>query len=336
MKIYVGIDLHKVTSTWVGLKEKGDEVLFTKEFLVTPIGIATGIKFVKEYGNEIVLVLEPCCGWRWVTKQLKETGIDVHISNPRKTKMISESLQKTDKKDATTLAILLRSGMLYESYEAPPEIHTLRSLLRERSFLVRIRASVKCRLEGVITREGRHLIAGRSSSKKATTSILASSNTEWNMHTTVISELTKNISILEKEIQDNVKDIPTVRLLKTMPGVGSLTALNVYAEVGDFKRFDSPHKLTAYAGLVPSERSSGGTRKLGHISKAGSKQLRYIIVEAAMHVRGKDKGTHLYDFYANLKKTRGALRARVALARKMLTIMWYMVKDNKPYEQRIS
>lgn len=336
MKVYVGIDLHKVTSTWVGLKPTGEDLLFTKEFSVVPRGIAEGISFVKKCGEEIVAVLEPSCGWRWVTAQLKEAGIVVHISNPRKTKMISESIQKTDKKDATTLALLLRNGLLYESYEAPPEIRTLRSLLRERSFMVRTRASVKCRLEGVITREGRHLISGSSSSKKATASILASGNKEWNTHSVIINELGNHITQLEKEIQQQAKDLPIIRLLQTMPGVGALTALNVYAEVGDFARFDSPNKLTAYAGLVPTERSSGGVRKLGHISKAGSKQLRYIIVEAAMHVRSKDRGTHLYDFYASLKKTRGAMRARVALARKMLSIMWYMVKANKPYEQRLS
>jgi transposase len=335
MKIYVGIDLHKVSSTWVGLKEKGDEPLFVKEFPVTPSGVSEGITLVKEYSSDAEIALEPCLGWRWVMEQLQEAGMSVHITNPRRTKMISDSIQKTDRNDAKTLAILLRSGMFYESYITPPEIHTLRSLLRERSFLVCTRASFKCRLEGVVTREGRHLVSGSSSSQKATKSILAYDNPEWNTHLTIISELTNHILKLEKEIQEKAKDLTLPKLLQTMPGVGAITALNIYAEVGDFTRFDSPHKLTAYAGLVPSERSSGGVRRLGHISKAGSRQLRYIIVEAAMHVRNKDKGTHLYDFYASLKKTRGAMRSRVALARKMLTIMWYMVKENKPYEYKL-
>lgn len=122
----------------------------------------------------------------------------------------------------------------------------------------------------------------------------------------------------------------------TLPGVGIVTAVSMWAEVGDYARFSTPEKLCAFAGLVPTERSSGGVQKLGRITKAGSPILRYLLVEAAMRIRDAEKSNVLYQFYKTIKTTRGAMRARVALARKILTISWYMVKKNEPYRQRFT
>lgn len=170
---YVGIDLHKRTQTWVALAENGKDTLFTREFPVTPAGVEAGIKLSKSCGEKIVAI-EPTCGWLWVVPLLRACDIEVHISNPRKVKAIADSLQKTDKNDATTLAQLVRTGIMHESREVSPEIQTLRALVRERVFLVRLRASMKCRLESVVTRNGRHRIEGSLSSKKGKTALIES------------------------------------------------------------------------------------------------------------------------------------------------------------------
>lgn len=331
MKTYIGIDLHKVSQTWVGIGADGQEKLFTKEFKVTPEGVAEGISFIKKY-EEASLVIEPCCGWMWVYDQLKASGLDIHITNPRKVRAIADSLQKTDENDAHTLALLLRTGMMYESRVLSEENKKLRALVRERSFFVELRASVKCRLEGIVTREGRHLIEGSLSSKKGTKLILTTDHLEWKDHLGVIEDLTKRILVLEKTLEKEAKKSPVCKLLQTIPGVGLISALTIYTEVGDFKAFKRPEQLAAFAGLVPTERSSGGVQRLGHITHVGSKHLRYILVEAAMHIRDTEKSQKLYDFYANIKARSGAMRARVALARKILTISWYMVTKNEPYQ----
>lgn len=204
--------------------------------------------------------------------------------------------------------------------------------MRERSFCVRLRASVKCRLEGIVTREGRHLIAGSLSSKKGNDQITKINHPEWLTHTGIIQDLNKHIDLLEKELFLKSKELPVCKLLQTIPGIGPISALTIATEVGNFKQFSKPEKLCAFSGLVPTERSSGGVQRLGHITHAGSKHLRYILVEAAMHIRDTDKSKTLYSFYKKIKEKSGAMRARVALARKILTISWYMVTRNESYK----
>ncbi len=334
MTTYIGIDLHKRTQTWVALSEDGKSKLFTRTFDVTPDGVTEGIKLAQSTRSEkLIVAIEPVCGWLWVVAMLREEGIEVHVSNPRKVKAIADSLQKTDENDAHILARLCRTGLMYESVEVSPEMQKLRSLVRERSFLVRTRAGMKCRLESVVTRSGRHLIDGSLLTKKGTEAITASEEAEWKRAVYSITDISKYIKELDREVAFHAKEkVPT--LLMSIPGIGPVTAVSIWAEVGDFSRFPSSGKLCAFAGLVPTERSSGGVQKLGHITKAGSTVLRYVLVESAMRVRNSEKSTVLYNFYYSIREKRGAMKARVALARKILSISWYMVQNNKPYQQR--
>lgn len=334
--VYIGIDLHKRTQTWVALADNGKDVLFTKEFEVTPETVAKGISYAQALqAAKIVVAIEPTCGWLWVVPLLRASGIEVHISNPRKVRAISDSLQKTDKNDALMLARLVRTGLMHESSEITPAMQAVRALVRERVFLVRLRASMKCRLESVVTRNGRHLIVGTLSSKTGQTALLEHGNAEWRRSLAVTADLSIYITQLDKELARQAKQ-PIPKLLQTLPGVGVVTAVSMWAEIGDYAQFPSSEKLCAFAGLVPTERSSGGVQRLGHITKTGSNILRYMLVEAALRVRNTDKSSTLYQFYATIKTTRGAMRARVALARKILSISWYMVKQNEGYQQRIT
>lgn len=329
MTYYLGVDLHKKNQTWVLLEETGDVPVLSKVFGVTPTEVAVACSEATKFGT-IIAAIEPVCGWQWQVTQMREAGITVKVSNPRKTVAIAKSLQKTDINDATTLALLVRTGLLYTSTEVSEETRKLRSLVRERSFLVQLRASMQCRLESVVTREGRHLVDGATSSKKGADIMLASTHDEWKRAIRMRVDMTTYINEIEALLHKETQT-PLVQLLTTIPGVGSITALTWVAEIGDFASFSSPQKLCAFAGLVPVERSSGGVQRLGHITKAGSTHLRYMAVEAAMHIRNIEKTAALYAFYSKIKLKKGAMCARVALARKLLTIAWYMVKKNQPY-----
>ena len=335
MNTYIGIDLHKRTQTWVALSEDGQSKLFTRTFDVTPEGVTEAIKLAQSLNHKhLIAAIEPVCGWWWVVEMLRKEGIEVHISNPRKTKAISDSLQKTDENDAHLLARLCKTGLMYESFEVSSEMQKLRSLVRERGFLIRTRAGMKCRLESIGTRSGRHLISSSLQSKKGTEAIIASDEEEWKRALDTITDLGKYISELDRAVAQYAREkVPT--LLMSIPGIGPVTAVSVWAEVGDFARFPSSEKLCAFAGLVPTERSSGEVQKLGCITKAGSKVLRYVLVESAMHIRDNEKSTVLYNFYYSIREKRGAMRARVALARKILSICWHMVKKGEVYEQRL-
>lgn len=329
MTHYLGVDLHKKTQTWVLLNEEDDIPVFSRDYTVSPSEVIRACKDIGKFGN-IVAAIEPVCGWQWQVVLMREAGLTVHVSNPRKTVAIAKSLQKTDKNDALTLALLVRTGLLYESMEVSSETRKLRSLVRERSFLVQLRASMQCRLEGVVTREGKHLMNTSTSSKKGTEEILSGANHEWKRSVHMKGDITKYIDQIELELRQETQT-PLMKILTTIPGVGMITALTWVAEIGDFSLFKTPEKLCAFAGLVPTERSSAGVQRLGHITKAGSTHLRYMTVEAAMHIRNEPKTEKLYAFYEKIKSKKGAMCARVALGRKILAIAWHMVKKNEPY-----
>ncbi len=326
-KIYIGIDLHKRLQTWVVLGEKDNTKLLTKTYPVTPESISCAVSEVKQLGDECHVLIEPVCGWIWVVKQLRELGIEVQISNPRKIRMIAESLQKTDESDAYTLARLLKTGEVALSYECSLETRKHRSLSRERCFLINIRSAIKCRLESIVTRDGNHTFLKQS--KNRTQIIVA--NNEVKIHQEAVASLDAIIKKVEKEFTKTISSSPLIERLMTIPGVGLVTASTICAEVGDFKNFKKPENLASFAGLTPRERSSGGKQRLGSITHAGSPYLRYVLIETAMRIRDVEETFSLYAFYKRIKTKSGPMKARVALARKLLTIMWHMMNKQQDY-----
>lgn len=326
-KIYIGIDLHKRSQTWVVLGETDSTKLLTKTYPVTPEGIKHAVSEVRQLGDECQVLIEPVCGWIWVVKQLRELGMEVLISNPRKIRMIADSLNKTDENDAYTLARLLKTGEVALSYECSRETRKHRSLSRERCFLINIRSALKCRLESIVTRDGNHTFINQSKNR---TQIIVSNN-EVKIHQKAVASIEAVIKQVEKEIEKTIQISPEMRRLMTIPGVGIITASTICAEVGDFKNFNKPANLASFAGLVPRERSSGGKQKLSGITHAGSPYLRYVLIETAMRIRDTQETFSLYAFYKRIKTKSGPLKARVALARKLLIIIWHMMNKQQDY-----
>lgn len=326
-KIYIGIDLHKRLQTWVVLGEKDNTKLLTKTYPVTPESISRAVSEVKQLGSECHVLIEPVCGWIWVVKQLRELGMEVEISNPRKIRMIADSLNKTDENDAYTLARLLKTGEVALSYECSPETRKHRSLSRERCFLINVRSSLKCRLESIVTRDGNHTFINQSKNR---TQIIVTNN-EVKIHQDAVASINVIIKQVEAEIEKTIQLSPEIKRLMTIPGVGFVTASTICAEVGDFKNFKKPDNLASFAGLTPRERSSGGKQRLGSITHAGSPYLRYVLIETAMRIRDIEDTFSLFAFYKRIKTKSGAMKARVALARKLLTIIWYMMQRQQDY-----
>ncbi len=330
----LGIDLHKKSSLWILIGEQRTE-LFKESVPVHPKDISIALKKIHVPLDDIQVAIEPVCGYRWVTKLLEEAGMKVHIAHPRKVQLIAQSTKKNDTEDARTLANLLQSGFFPEAHKASEEIYKLRLLLRERTFIVRMRTGVKNQLHGIATTQGLHTIKGANPlHKKGKVGIMASDNFVMKELHYLNEVLEKRIAPFDEKLAEEIKKYPTAALLMSVPGVGIVTALTIMAEVDDFSRFATPEKLTRYAGLVPRERSSGGVVKHGGITCEGSAPLRTVLVESAMRIR-EDNAAALYAFVKRLTLITGAKKARVALARKMLSIMWKMVKDNKPYNKDI-
>jgi transposase len=141
-----------------------------------------------------------------------------------------------------------------------------------------------------------------------------------------------SIKVLDKRLAREAAQRTDARLLMSMPGIGPYSALMILAEIDDIQRFPSPKHLCSYAGLVPSVRNSGGKTRHGALTKEGSPWLRTVMVEAAkVAVRFSPTLPHYRDRIA-FKHGRNA--AKVAVARKMLTALYWMLQRGESYRDK--
>ncbi len=329
---YAGIDLHKRSSTWIIINTKR-EVVWEQQVNCDPRALDFALSICPVPLNEIQATIEPVCGFRWFQKQLSEAGVNTVLANPTKVRLIAQSKHKNDRNDARMLAELLATGYLPLAYLATDEVHSLRSLMRERHYLVSVRTGFKNRIKGVVTALGIHDIREDCLKQSGIRYIKEHGITELEDLQGLCAELTSYIKKLDKAIQTQVQQHSLVTLITSVPTVGLITAGTILAEVGDFNRFKTAKQLASYAGLCPCQRSSGEKVHYGGITKVGSKYLRYVLVEAAMRFRIHHDPV-IFAWYEQIKKMHSPMKARVALARKLLTIMWYMAKTNTPYTPR--
>jgi transposase len=200
--------------------------------------------------------------------------LEPHLAHAKNCKAIASARLKNDKVDAATLAHLLRADLLAEAHIAPQEVRDLRRILRHRATLVRFSTQLKNRVHAVLADDGAALPGP----------LWTTPGREWLSDldlpeaervvvddcTRLIDELGAITGRLEKDIRAAAKQDRRIEALKTMHGIGDITALTLVSEVDDVFRFPSPRKLCAWAGLTPTVRNSDTKVRHGHISKQGS------------------------------------------------------------------
>jgi transposase len=140
----------------------------------------------------------------------------------------------------------------------------------------------------------------------------------------------KQVEELETKIQERQAENPTAAVIATIPGAGAYGSLALASRIGSIERFPSARSLAHYWGLTPGCRNSGdATRRLGSITKEGSALARFILAQMVLHVLRRD--SRMKEWYRRIKKRRGAKIARVAVMRRLATIIWQMVKHQQPY-----
>lgn len=228
-------------------------------------------------------------------RQLKKMGIACSVVAPSLTPRRPGDRVKTDRRDAVRLAQLLRAGELVSVWVPGEGDEALRDLVRAREDAKEDLLRAKHRLTKFLLRHGRSAPQGVRAWTAAYRRWLdtvqweePALNMVWGEYLHAIDELQERVKRLEAEIHVQATTstrAPVIQALQTMRGVAEVTATTLVAEVGEFRRFAHPRQLMAYAGLVPSEHSTGGSRRQGGITKTGNRHLRRILVEAAWSYR---------------------------------------------------
>jgi transposase len=296
---------------------------------------------------------------------LEEAGFEVMLANAHQVKAIPG--RKTDQSSSEWLAHLLRGGQIKPSYVPEKRLRDLRELTRLRVKLVENRTAFKNRCQKVLNRvnirlgsrlsdvfgkAGHEILEGLMDGKSIE-AILEQSENRWlrnrsdeikavakgvlsesdifllKQYTEMIEYLSEQMRRVEARI-DLLVNERDVGIVSSVPGVSRKSAAAIVAEVGDAKRFADGKKIASWSGLAPSVYQSAGTFVTGSITKQGSKWLRRVMVEAA-HVAVRVRNSRLRAFYLRVKAKKGEKTAIVAVARKMLTIIWHLLVKGEKY-----
>ncbi|APG94438.1 transposase for insertion element family protein (plasmid) [Sinorhizobium americanum] len=296
--------------------------------------------FLEPYRENSHAVVEATRNWMVMYDWLDDICDDVVLAHPLKVKAIADAKIKTDKIDATVLAHLLRADLVPEAWAPSDKARELRIALRERMFYVRLRTMTKNRIVTVFDRYPEQaallkkladLFGSAGRVQLAELKVSPIDRIQIDRGLAFIGDINERIKQSEATIRAMTKANADVKLLKTIPGIGEFFARLIDAEVDDIGRFRTPKKLAAYAGLVPSTYSSGGKTYHGKIIKQGNKWLRWAFVEAVAPAIATDP--QLRAQYEHLKN-RGTNKTRVAIARKLLTIAFHILRDQRAYQRR--
>jgi transposase len=332
--IYVGMDIHKRFSQVAVLDESG-EVLDQRRLNHTSSEELT--KYFNQFPKDTQVIMEPTCGWNWLSDQIFDLGLEVVLAHPLKVRLIAESQIKTDKVDALVLAQLHRTGFLPQAYLAPPEIRKLRDLFRCRCGLVRMRTALKLQIHALLDRLGIfHNFSdlfgktGRTFLDNLELESPYKENLQRQLR--VIDLLTKEIKQIEKVIGKRVQKDPQAQRLTTIPGIGFILAYLFTSEIGDIARFASAKKLASYCGLVTSVKQSGSSLHYGHLTKSGNALLRWGFIEAAqVAIRFNPE---LKYWAEKIKGKKGNGVAVCAVARKLVNVVYQLLTQKRDYMPR--
>jgi transposase len=335
MQYYVGVDHHKRFSYMSvmnkdGIVVKEGRVVNTKESVSRFLG--------KEYSKDTSAVLEAGRNWTVMYDWLEEELDEVKLAHPMKVKAIAEAKIKTDKIDAKTLAHLLRCDLVPEAYVPDKDTRTVKNILRQRMFFVKLSTMVKNRIHTIV--DGHPEVRGQIDPSD----LFGKQGMEWlklvmlpkeerrilDEELELLGYVTEKIASSNAWIMQLGKDDPRVQLLMTIPGIGKFFALLIVTEIGDISRFSDKNKFASYAGLIPSVFSSGGKTFYGRIIRHGNKYLRWALIEAIWPAIRKDLS--LREYYESLKARKGANQAKVAVARRLSIIVYSVLSQNRTYK----
>jgi len=328
--MYVGLDISKNSTVAVWKDDKGNKIdggIFSTD--------TQGLQKLAEKLKGCEVALEASTSGVFVYDYLSTKGLPIKVANPNAIKLISHSDKKTDKSDAEKLADLLRTNMLPTCYMPDKKIRETRDLIRHRRALVNTKTVLKNKVRAILTREGLRL---------PYRDVLGQRSLQWlykvevgTVQKDAINKFLHLALTIDDEIQDYNRKLASerwenknARLLDTIPGIGEYSAMHIMAIIGDIKRFSSDEELASYAGLVPRIYQSGDVQYTRGL-KPGEKSLKWVLIECA-HTAVKFS-KRFRKYYKKKLRKKNKQKAIVAVARKMVEIIYCMLTRGEEYRE---
>jgi transposase len=291
---------------------------------------------VVNQGKTVRVGMEASGHGRWFERLLSELQIELWIGDAAEIRTKRVRKQKTDRQDAQLILKLMLKDDFPKIWVPSWENRDLRQLLWHRHRMVQARTRIMNQLQAVALNEGlrcKKRLWRTERPRLESFQLAPWASRRRHDLLELLDRLNPTIAELSQAVEQEVEKFPEAQRLATHPGVGPLTALAFVLIIGEAERFQCGKQVVSYLGLVPLEDSSGGRRRLGHITKQGSSILRFLLVEAAqVTVRSLPEWRRRYF---HLMMRRGRKIAKVAMARRLAVCLYWMMRQGWDYQQWI-
>ena len=334
--LFVGIDVHKRTYHVTGVWEDGRE-----EFIKSmPADKEILVKYLAQWRMyRIMAVYEAGYFGYALHDYLIEHGIECMVTPPSLVPGEYGNRVKTDRRDSRKLALYCAKGFLKSVYVPTVEERSHRQVIRTRRQLVNDRIRKQNQIKSFLTQYGIPFpdILGKWSKQYIEKLNCIRLNDRWLKKS--FEKLIRAYEFVDGQIEEQTKLLKElakeeryrerVAILRSIPGIGIISAMEMLLELQDVERFSKADQLAAYVGLTPSQFSSGDRVRMGRITRIGKQQLRALLIEAAWIFVRKDVTAN--EIYTRIRARAGSKRAIVAIARRLLLIGRRLLINNKMY-----
>ena len=330
--VYGAIDLHMRVSQIriiddAGVVRRDQRVPTTRERITQAFASHGPVRILLETGTES----------EWVAQALEAEGHEVIVADPNYAPMYGELIRKvkTDRRDVTALAEANRRGWYRPAHRTSAPQRATKQILRSRRFLVQTRTGAVSLLRALLRQDGYRLSTGTCATVPKRVEQLALST---GLRATVtplcrqIAALSEEIHALDARLQTRTATDAIVARLRSVPGIGLIVATTFRAFVDRHERFGEAGQVSAAIGLVPREDSSAERRHRGHITKAGPRELRSLLIQAAWVCWRHPHSAALRVWVDRLAARRGKRIAVVALARRLSRMLFAIWRDGTTFD----